>query len=279
MTAVTGSSGTISGQRKGALGNNDLDFAPGAEPLDRSSMLPLWAQLETELRRRLEAGDFTHRFPTDRELTEIYQVSRHTARHAVAKLGADGIVKRERGVGTRIDPGQLEQSLGALYSLFQSVEAQGLSQESRSIRCELVAEREAARELGLDPSVKLVLIERLRLAGDAPLAIDRAWLPREVGEPLIGVDLSHTGLYDEMDRVLGFRPNQGWERITPVLPEDRDRSMLGLTRREAAFSLHRLGCYGERPVEWRSTIIRGDRFNFRADWSAGRGQGLRIQPR
>ena len=47
--------------------------------LDRHSPLPLWAQLETDLRRRIDAGEFADgRFPTDLELTEGYDVSRHT---------------------------------------------------------------------------------------------------------------------------------------------------------------------------------------------------------
>ncbi len=266
-------------KRASAIGRADIDFAGDAQPLDRESPLPLWAQLESELRRRLNSGHFTQRFPTDRELTDIYEVSRHTARHAVAQLGADGIVRRERGVGTRIDPGQLEQSLGALYSLFESVRAQGLSQESRLLRCELATDAEAATELGVAPDRALVLIERLRLAGDAPLAIDRAWLTPDVGEPLMAADLSNTGLYDEMERVSGARPDQGWERIVPVLPAESERKLLGLTKREAAFSLQRLGCIGSKPVEWRVTLIRGDRFTFRAEWSSGRGAGLRLQPR
>ncbi len=269
----------VADKRASAIGRADVDFELEAQPLDRNSPLPLWAQLESELRRRLNAGHFTQRFPTDRELTGIYEVSRHTARHAVAQLGADGIVRRERGVGTRIDAGQLEQSLGALYSLFESVRAQGLTQESRLLRSAEVHDAEANAELGRDPADRLVLIERLRLAGDAPLAIDRAWLTPEIGEPLMAADLSNTGLYDEMERVAGSRPNQGWERIVPILPAESERKLLGLTKREAAFSLQRLGCINDTPVEWRVTIIRGDRFTFRAEWSSGRGAGLRLQPR
>ena len=66
------------------------DFSSGSKRLDRHSPVPLWTQLEQELRRRMEAGHFEQRFPTDRELMAIYEVSRHTARHAVSQLGADG---------------------------------------------------------------------------------------------------------------------------------------------------------------------------------------------
>ena len=46
--------------------------------LDRNSPMPLWAQLESELKRRLDAGEFNERFPTDGELVAEYEVSRHT---------------------------------------------------------------------------------------------------------------------------------------------------------------------------------------------------------
>jgi GntR family transcriptional regulator len=71
-------------------------------PLDRTHPLPLWAQLEADLRRRLAAGAFDARFPTDRELVESYEVSRNTAREAVDRLCAEGLLERRRGRGTFI---------------------------------------------------------------------------------------------------------------------------------------------------------------------------------
>jgi GntR family transcriptional regulator len=251
-------------------------FAAGSGPIDRSSPLPLWAQLEAELRRRLELGHFDARFPTDRELIEIYGVSRHTARHAVAKLGSDGIVKRERGIGTSIDRHQFEQSLGSLYSLFQLVERSGVQQRSRVLELDRATHPEAAAHLGLAADAPLLHLSRLRLAADEPLAIDRVWLPFEIGAPLLDVDFSHTALYDEVERAAGRRPGNGWERIRPVVPLEADRALLGLDGHEAVFSLQRLGMIGNRPIEWRITLIRGDRFSFVADWSAGQRSGLRL---
>ena len=104
--------------------------ATTVQPLSRSSKTPLWQQLEHELRRRIQLGDFVDKFPSDRELMEDYGVSRHTARHAVSSLGRDGIVQRLRGIGTALNSGRITQSLGNLYSLFQVVEAAGVEQKS-----------------------------------------------------------------------------------------------------------------------------------------------------
>lgn len=225
----------------------------------------------------MELGHFVDRFPTDRELIEVYEVSRHTARHAVAQLGADGIVRRARGVGTSVDQRTFERSLGALYSLFQVVEEAGIEQHSVVRALERVTDAEIAERLDLEPDAELVLIDRVRYAGDEPLAIDRIWLPAAVAESLLDADFTHTSLYNELERTLGKRPGEGWERIHPKIPTPDERQILGLDESQAAFAIERLGaCKGE-PIEWRLTLIRGDRFTFVADWTAGQRNELRIQ--
>ncbi len=244
--------------------------------LDRNSPLPLWAQLEAELRARLEAGEFDDGFPTDAQLVKRYDVSRHTVREAIRHLNKTGVLRRERGRGTVVNKAEFEQPLGGLYSLFRSIEASGVTQTSEVLELGVVTNAEAASHLGLAEDAELVYLERLRNAGDAPLAVDRAWLPRSIAEPVLQADFSRTALYDELERACGLRPNQGWERLKPVLPSFADRERLGLKRNDAAFFLERLGQHGDEVIEWRTTTIRGDRYRFVADWSANSRDGLRL---
>lgn len=244
-------------------------------PLDRQSPMPLWAQLEAELRRRLDAGEFDDGFPTDTELTDVYEVSRHTVREAVRHLNQSGVLRRERGRGTVVDRSEFEQSLGTLYSLFQSVEAAGADQTSEVLRLDVVADADAAEHLDLPADAELVLLARVRHADGSPLALDRAWLPAQWARPLLDVDWSRTALYAELAAAGAPVPNQGWERLTPVVPSAEDRDLLGMTPGEAAFFLERLGSRDGVPVEWRTTIIRGDRYRFVSDWSTGARSELR----
>lgn len=245
-------------------------------PLDRNSPMPLWAQLQADLQKRLDAGEFDEgMFPTDLALTGEYEVSRHTVREAVRHLNKAGVLKRERGRGTVVNRAEFEQSLGTLYSLFQSVESNGVVQTSEILELEIVTNSVAALQLELDEDAELVLVSRLRLANDAPLAIDRAWLPRALGEPLLDADWAHTALYAELRRAGSPVPSHGWERLTPLIPAAADRKKLGLKKSEAAFFLERLGCHDGRPIEWRTTVIRGDRFRFVTDWTSGAVTTLR----
>jgi GntR family transcriptional regulator len=244
-------------------------------PLDRGSPMPLWAQLETDLLRRLEAREFDDGFPTDLDLTESYGVSRHTVREAVRHLNKTGVLKRERGKGTVVNRSEFEQSLGTLYSLFQSIESTGVKQTSEVIRLEVVTDSIAALHLELEEETELVLLERLRLAGGNPLAVDRAWLPLDLASSLLDVDWSHTALYAELAKMGAPVPNQGWERLTPVIPSSADRARLGLRKSDAAFFLERVGCRDGSPIEWRTTTIRGDRYRFVSNWAAGGRSELR----
>lgn len=244
--------------------------------LDRTSPMPLWAQLEAELRTRLESGDFDDGFPTDAQLVSRYDVSRHTVREAIRHLNKTGLLRRERGRGTVVNKAEFVQPLGGLYSLFRSIESTGVTQRSEVIEMGVVADIEAATHLGLKEDAELFFLERIRFAGDAPLAVDRAWLPLELAKPLLDADFSHTALYDELEKAAGIRPDQGWERLRPVLPSFADRERLDLRRNDAAFFLERLGKYGADVIEWRTTTIRGDRYHFVADWSSAVGSGLQL---
>lgn len=252
-------------------------FAVGALALDRTASGSLWVQLETELRGRIERGDFDHRFPTDHELMEIYEVSRHTVRHAISSLDTQGLVTRRRGVGSEVNRSRFEQTLGSLYSLFQVVEAAGVEQRSVVLALELTTDAAAAGHLDCKPDTPLVYLARVRLAGDQPLALDRIWMPASLAAPLLEVDFSHTALYTELERVAGQRPRSGWERITPAVVHGPDADLLQVKPGSAVFSLERLGVCHLCPLEWRVTLIRGDRFSFVSDWSTGRRSDLRFE--
>ena len=237
--------------------------------LDRDDPMPLWAQLEKQLSRRLSDGEFDERFPTDAELVSQYGVSRHTVREAIRHLNASGILRRQRGRGTVVDRSEFEQPLGALYSLFRSIEASGAVQRSHVLALREEVDADVAGHLGVEADTPLLFLERVRCADDVPLAIDRSWLPMEVAGALLSSDFERTALYDELEQKCSLRPDAGWERIAPVLPPPDQRALLAMRRGEAAFFLERLGTAQGVAIEWRTTLIRGDRYRFVSNFSAG----------
>lgn len=247
-----------------------------ARALDRRSSLPLWAQLEADLRRRLAGGAFDERFPGELDLVDEYEVSRHTVREALRRLRLEGVLDSGRGRGTWVRKPKIEQPIGALYSLFASVEAMGLEQRSTVRSLEVRRDGRVAERLGQPPGTEFVYLERLRLADGEPLALDHAWLPRSLAHPLLQADFSHSGLYDELARLAKIRLTGGSEVITAVVPTAAQRALLAIPAGVGAFVVERRGCLNDRPVEWRESLIRSDRFSVVTQWSAQEGYRMDV---
>lgn len=228
---------------------------------------PLWAQLLADLRQRLAAGEFVDVFPGELALVEEYSVSRHTVREALRHLRAEGTVTAQRGRRPRLAAPEVEQPLGALTSLFAAVEQRGLEQRSVVRALDLRRDGVVATRLGLEESTPLLHLERLRLAGEEPLALDRVWLPGELAAPLLDVDFTHTALYDELLAHCGVGITGGQEQVRAVLPSRGERALLQVPAGVALLAVQRLGCRHGRPLELRHTLVRGDRFAVTARFS------------
>ncbi len=253
---------------------------PGAwsAVIDRGAALPLWAQVHADLRRRLTEEQFTVGFPGELALVEAYDVSRHTVREALRRLRDEGVVIAGRGRRPRIAPGtrRITQPLGALYSLFASVEAEGLEQRSIVRVREIRQDPEIAVQLALPERAELFYLERVRLAADEPLALDRVWLPADLARPLVDVDFGHTAVYRELERRCGVRLGGGEEIIHAVVPSLIDRELLDIGSGVAAFAIERRTQGPSGPAEYRRTLVRGDRFAVAVQFSTGNGYRLAL---
>lgn len=243
---------------------------PGPRALERSGNRFLWQQLHDDLVRRIEAAEFPETFPGEIELMDTYKVSRHTVREAVGRLRREGVIRSSRGRSSVVDPGLIAQDLGAMYSLFHELERRGIEQRNEVLVVERRQDDVVADRLDLPPADGLVYIERLRLADDVPLAWDCAWLDPELAARLLDVDLTHSALYDEWYRVAGVRLTGGRETIRAVVPTPGQRALLTMEEQEAALMIERTSSVGDRPAEFRRTLVRGSRFSLTATWSSSR---------
>jgi len=239
----------------------------GARQPDRSSPIPLWSQVCTDLRRRIEADEFTTGFPGELSLTEEYEVSRHTIREALRVLRGEGILRSERGRATTIEAPRYQQSLGTLYSLFSSMQSQGVTQRSEVRRLARTTNAVIASNLGLPDSTPLIVLERIRYADDEPLAHDTSWLPEVIAEPLLSADFTSSGLYAELSRLCTVTIDSGRERIAAQLAPRHISSLLTIPAASAVFYIERTALAQGQPAEWRETFIRGDRFSLEAAWT------------
>ncbi|MBK5016707.1 GntR family transcriptional regulator [Pantoea sp. S62] len=107
--------------------------------------------------------------PTEHELSEMFKVSRHTVRAAIARLQEQGLVSRKKRVGTRVESATAQKgyshALASLSDLAHLAKTQ--MREVREVE-HFVAEISLAERLGLEPGRKYFRVSSIRIDSEHP---------------------------------------------------------------------------------------------------------------
>lgn len=231
--------------------------------IDRASPVPLYHQLAKQLTAAIEDGTLKpgDSFENELSLADRLGLSRPTVRRAIAELVARGLLVRRRGIGTTV-ASQVVHRRDELTSLNEDLERSGRAPHTQVL--ELVSgvvDERAATALQLAPDAPLVFIERLRFAGDEPLAILTNWLPPERAD-LTLAELSSDGLY-ELLRHKGVRPVVGHQVIGARSASPRERRLLHVTKSQPLLTMTRHAYDADGvPVEFGNHCYRADQYAF-----------------
>src|SRR5512137_201701 len=143
------------------------------ETIDPNDFVPRYYQLAKILRESIEQGKFAaHQpIPSERQLEELYSVSRTTIRQAIDLLVRQGFLYREHGRGTFVSPQKLQKGVSELTSFSEDMKQRGLVPGQKILQIETVQPPEKVRaHLELPEDCGPVLcIERLRLGDGVPM--------------------------------------------------------------------------------------------------------------
>jgi len=235
--------------------------------LNRSSSLPLFAQLTAELREklnreirsgRLKPGDL---FVTERMLCHEYGVSVITAKRVLDDLESEGLVIRHRGRGTFVARPRVNQSLDHFYRFTTAMTEQGFQPTWRNLSIDKGTPPSNIRNvLGLDAGEKVVQIERLRLVNGEPYFLHVSYLPHKLFPGLDREDHANVALYDLLAQKYKTIPVRCQDTFEPVLLHRRAALLLQVAPRSAGMLLERIAYSAEDvPIEVSRGVIRGDR--------------------
>jgi GntR family transcriptional regulator len=151
-------------------------------PLDRTSPLPLYAQIKQRLIRMILSWDQPdRRFYSDEELCTLFNVSRDTVRQAISELVQEGLLTRSRGLGTFVSVCKLEERFGPDMDFLRQWAAAGTPMQSTLLEFERrPADGAVAASLELVPRSPVLFIKRVRAAARVPIAIDYRYLPADL---------------------------------------------------------------------------------------------------
>jgi GntR family transcriptional regulator len=234
--------------------------------LVRASPVPLYIQIEEELRGQIESGELgpLAQVPSETELAERFSVSRMTARKALDRLVGDGMLFRQPGKGTFVAPLKLSHQPTQGLSFSAAMRGLGLTCRTEVLEAGTVkAPLNVARALGLSPGSQVVFMRRLRYVSDVPAAIHLSYLPGRLGAIL---DSDLTGSLSDLMGAVGARVERSEDRVEAVLATGEEAELLRL-RPGAPLVFIRGVAYSSanEPVRYSEALYPGERWTFRVD--------------
>jgi GntR family transcriptional regulator len=219
-----------------------------------------------------EPGDL---LPSDAELCQEFDVSRMTARQAVQLLVNEQLVVRRRGKGTFVAPRKVPVALGSSLSFTECMRRRGLVASSRSIDSRVAtASRTEARALGVPDGEPVYVIERVRLAGRIPMAIERVALPTSVAAS-IDTNLESGSLHSAFEAA-GFVPTKAHAEISARLSTEWEQDQLDMGPASVVLAEQRtIFDQEDRPLEHTVTLYAADRYSFSSVMMPNRSESPR----
>ncbi|WP_207858058.1 GntR family transcriptional regulator [Lucifera butyrica] len=203
------------------------------------------------------------RLPSEREICEMYNVSRATVRQAMQEMERDGYICRSHGKGTFVASQRVNQELLKFYSFTEEMKKLGKIPSSRVLSFEVMGcSKKIADKLSVKDGSMVYKMLRLRLADNKPMMIERTYLPYERFPGLTRELFEKTAMYDIFTQKYGVKFTSAKEKFQSVNTSEEEAKYLQVAKEIPSLKIERYTFESEKVIEYTISIARGDKFEY-----------------
>jgi GntR family transcriptional regulator len=251
-----------------STGSRDTVLILGAM-VTRESPVPLYLQVEDEIRSRISSGELAvhARVPSEAEIAERYGVSRITAQKALDRLVAEGLLFRQPGKGTFVARPKIPHEPSQALSFSRAMAQLGLRCETRVLAAGMTpAPPHVASVLGTRSGSPLVFVRRLRLVEDRPSAAHASYLPARFAKVL---DADLTGSLIAAMQAAGASIAIEQDSVEARVATADDAALLELDVGAPLLAVRGMALgHDGAPVRYSETIYPGELWRFSVETTA-----------
>lgn len=243
------------------------------------SYAPRYREIEQALRARISTLRPGQRLPSDADLCAEFGVSRMTARHAMAQLSEEGLVRRDPGRGTFVAEPPTHRRANFLMTFSHEMRRQGRVPSSRIVARTLRQPTDGERtDLRTARGDQVVELRRVRLADAVPVAVEVAVLATRCVSAVLEADLEGGSLHEALISA-GIVPSRGKSSIGAEAAGAEDAVLLGVSAGEPMLVERRLILDQRgRPIERTESRYAADRYGLNVGFSVEDSGAVTVTP-
>jgi GntR family transcriptional regulator len=218
----------------------------------------LRSRLADMCRNDLAPGDA---LPSERQLCEMYSVSRTTVRDAVGQLVTEGMLVRIHGKGTFVAEPHARSQLH-LASFHEDMRRLGLTPTTVVLLAETAVPPPLTLvNLGLRSRDHALHLRRLRLADNAPISVDDAWYNLNELPGLDQLDLQ-SSIYQALAEHYDKPVDRAEQTVRAAEADEVVATVLGIKPGSPVLRFDRVGFHEDVPLEHAQSWYRADRYEL-----------------
>lgn len=233
--------------------------------MDKTSRVPLYLQLMETIINEISENKYLvdEKLPSERELCDLYDVSRITVRQALQELEREGYIYKLHGKGTFVSPTSFNQKLVKLYSFTEEMKKLGKNPTTQVISFEkMKADERLASRMSLDEQKDVYQIIRIRLADDDPLIYETSYVPTDLFPGLTKNELEKRPMYDIFKEDYGIVVDRAIERFSATVIRKKEAEHLDTFFNQPAMLVKRFAYNKDNLIEYTISVTRGDKFEY-----------------
>lgn len=232
---------------------------------DSKGAPPLYLQISNILKDKIikqeyEQGD---RIPSEKDLQDLYGVSRITARQAIQELEQDNMVKRSRGKGTIVTYQPcIDEYLNTIRSFTDEMKERGIEPGSRDVKISLQkADAFLSKVFGVMEDSFLYFLERVRTGDGQEIVYFQSYFTLDTNLPM-GEDVEIESVYAIL-KENGIIPVHVDEQFDCLMPSAHIQRKLGMKQAMPVLRRKRISYNMKRKaIEYTVGYYRGDRYTY-----------------
>ena len=226
--------------------------------------IALYYQLKEELRRKILSNEWEEgsKLPSEKEICEIFGVSRITVRKAIDELQDENYIVKKQGRGTFIQSRTIGQKLHKFYSFSEELSKLGIKETTKVVTFKTILPGSTIRDaLKLELEEKVFWIKRIRFMDSKAYTIENSYIPIKMAPDLTGDLIQNNGLYKSLN-IFNIFLDHAIETFSAINISKEEARDMNLQNNDAAINLTRVTYSGSLIVEYCKSVVRGDVFNY-----------------
>lgn len=214
--------------------------------------------------KELAPGD---KLPTEKEISEEFNVSRMTVNKAISTLVTKGLVTRTAGKGSFVQKNNnttIEKDMMVGRSFTKDMESVNLIASAQLLEYSVIPARQDRRIqklLQIEDDDLVHYIYRLRLANDVPIALSKTYIPLK-HLPYLNANILTKSLYDYLDKEWSIHPKVISYDFSALLPNEEEKKLLNIKNTALLKSAHLSIDNQDHLFEYTETLYIGSRYTY-----------------